>query len=172
MGRKGEASVRGGPGDMQGDRSNCSSSSSLMHDDGMSAERLRARVMFDHANVAAGSPTQTEPRRTKIVRSEGVKLLQNDLFTPVNLRNARGGKFASGTRTRLVLRGESTLRVSRNGRLRKFGQVAHPTTRIRSMLNWRSGIASRTNIDISGARAEMIHYVAPPATKNSRKFVT
>lgn len=55
-----------------------------MHDDGMSAERLRAGVMFDHANVAAGSPTQTEPRRTKIVRSEGVKLLQNDLFTPVH----------------------------------------------------------------------------------------
>ena len=55
-----------------------------MHDDGMSAERLRAGVMFDHANVAAGSPTQTEPRRTKIVRSEGVKSLQNDLFTPVH----------------------------------------------------------------------------------------
>jgi hypothetical protein len=31
---------------------------------------------------SAGSPTQTEPRRTKITPSERVKLLQNDLFTP------------------------------------------------------------------------------------------
>jgi hypothetical protein len=38
---------------------------------------------------AAGSPTQTEPRRTKIVRSEGVKLLQNDFFTPVHLISGR-----------------------------------------------------------------------------------
>ena len=63
MGRKGEAGVRGGPGDAQGDRSNCSSSSSLMHDDGMSAERLRAGVMFDHANVAAGSTPQILRRK-------------------------------------------------------------------------------------------------------------
>ncbi len=41
--RKGEASVRGGPDDTPGDKSNCSSSSSLMHDNWMSAARSRAR---------------------------------------------------------------------------------------------------------------------------------
>lgn len=43
MGRKGETSIRGGPSSTQGDRSNCFRSSSLRHDNGMSAERLRAR---------------------------------------------------------------------------------------------------------------------------------
>jgi hypothetical protein len=39
----GEASVRGGPSNTQGDRSSCFSSSSLMHNNGISADRLRAR---------------------------------------------------------------------------------------------------------------------------------
>jgi hypothetical protein len=42
---KGEASTRSGPGATQGDRSNCSRSLSLIDDNGMSAERLRARTV-------------------------------------------------------------------------------------------------------------------------------
>jgi hypothetical protein len=41
LGRKGDASVRG-PSNTQGDRSNCFSSSSLMQESGIPAERLRA----------------------------------------------------------------------------------------------------------------------------------
>src|SRR5579871_3007099 len=46
MGRKGEAGARCGPGNTQRDRSNCFSSSSLMHNNGMSAERLRVRSVI------------------------------------------------------------------------------------------------------------------------------
>ena len=59
----GKQAFEADPATPQGDRSNCSSSSSLMHDDGMSAERLRAGVMFDHANVAAGSSPQVLRRK-------------------------------------------------------------------------------------------------------------
>ena len=86
-----------------------------MHDDGMSAERLRAGVMFDHANVAAGSPTQTEPRRTKIVRSEGVKLLQNDLFTPVHRWMAPAWQELFRRSDNLVVGVRSSVRPHRSG---------------------------------------------------------
>ena len=42
LGREGETGVGGGAGNTQGDRSNCSTGSSLMRNDNISAERLRA----------------------------------------------------------------------------------------------------------------------------------
>jgi hypothetical protein len=73
MGHKGKASVRGGPGDTQGDRSKCSSNSSLMHDNRMSAERLRAlsdaRSCDGTGSEDCGirdAPNSSAPKRTKV----------------------------------------------------------------------------------------------------------
>jgi hypothetical protein len=63
MGRKGEAGIRRGPSDTQGNRRSCSSGSSLMHCNGVSAERPHASdfvrgASFKHTTGAGNGATE------------------------------------------------------------------------------------------------------------------
>lgn len=87
-----------------------------MHDDGMSAERPRAGVMF--INVAAGSSSRALRRKlnqdeSKSSDQKRVKLLQNDLFTPVHLVRLMASALSAeyGPSKSSVSRGVATLTI-------------------------------------------------------------
>jgi hypothetical protein len=64
---KGKQALDMDPGNAQGDRSNCFSSSSLMHDNGRSVERLSTRTSFEHAMGAGRGATELAIRQKDIL---------------------------------------------------------------------------------------------------------
>ena len=85
VGRDGEGSVRGRSGDAQRDRSNCSSSSSLTHDDGMSAERpaLPSCDLSLETEIRESRPTQfAHLQFAHLISPRGSRRRRSDTRTP------------------------------------------------------------------------------------------